>query len=83
MPPAGGTGLSMSDVVLGCGRSPWAGRDRMGSAGHLGTSDEFDRAIADFADAYAEQTDRDHAALVTAVKTGASTPILGSDHLRT
>ena len=68
MPPAGGTGLSMRDVVLGWSRSPWTGRDRIGIAGYLGTSDEFDRAIADFADAYAEQTDRDHAALVTAVK---------------
>ena len=46
------------------------GGDRLGIAGYLGTSDAFDRAIADFAEAYAEQTDRDHAALVTAVKHG-------------
>lgn len=46
------------------------GGDRIGIAGYLGRSDEFDRAIADFAEAYAEQTDRDHAALVRAVKDG-------------
>ncbi len=46
------------------------GGDRLGIAGYLGTSDAFDRAIADFAEAYAEQTDRDYAALVRAVKQG-------------
>ena len=46
------------------------GGDRLGIAGYLGTSDTFDRAIADFAEAYAEQTDRDYAAFVSAVKHG-------------
>ena len=46
------------------------GGDRLGIAGYLGKSDAFDRAIADFAVAYAEQTERDHAALVMAVKKG-------------
>jgi uncharacterized protein (DUF2252 family) len=39
-------------------------------AGYLGKSDAFDRAVGEFALAYADQTARDHAALVAAVKAG-------------
>jgi hypothetical protein len=39
-------------------------------SGYLGKSDAFDRAIGEFAMAYADQTQRDHAALVAAVKAG-------------
>jgi uncharacterized protein (DUF2252 family) len=39
-------------------------------AGYLGSSDTFARAIADFATAYADQTERDHNALITAIKSG-------------
>jgi len=39
-------------------------------SGYLGKSDTFDRAIGEFAMAYADQTLRDHAALVAAVKAG-------------
>jgi uncharacterized protein (DUF2252 family) len=39
-------------------------------SGYLGTSDRFDEAMADFAVAYADQTERDYAALKTAVKRG-------------
>ena len=39
-------------------------------AGYLGTGDTFDKAIVAFATAYADQTERDHAALVAAVKSG-------------
>jgi uncharacterized protein (DUF2252 family) len=39
-------------------------------AGYLGKGDVFDRAIADFAHGYADQTERDHAALASAVKAG-------------
>lgn len=38
--------------------------------GYLGKSDEFDRAVADFAKKYADLTERDHAALKEAVKNG-------------
>jgi uncharacterized protein (DUF2252 family) len=31
-------------------------------SGYLGTGDRFDRAVADFAEAYADQTEADHAA---------------------
>jgi uncharacterized protein (DUF2252 family) len=39
-------------------------------AGYLGAGDNFDDAIAAFGVAYADQTERDHAALVAAVKAG-------------
>lgn len=44
-------------------------------SGYLGKSDTFDLAIANFAVAYANQTERDHQALVTAVKSGQITAI--------
>lgn len=39
-------------------------------AGYLGESDTFDRAIASFAKAYADQTERDHAVLKKAARKG-------------
>src|SRR5215211_752794 len=44
--------------------------DRVQIAGYLGKSERFDVAIANFAEAYADQTERDHAALCAAVKSG-------------
>jgi uncharacterized protein (DUF2252 family) len=44
--------------------------DRVQIASYLGRSERFDRAIADFAEAYADQTENDHAALCAAVKSG-------------
>jgi uncharacterized protein (DUF2252 family) len=44
--------------------------DRIAIASYLGKSTKFDNAIADFAEAYADQNERDHAALADAVKTG-------------
>ncbi len=44
--------------------------DREAIAAYLGTSDRFDRALADFAETYADQNERDHAALAAAVKAG-------------
>ena len=44
--------------------------DRIAIAAYLGTSDTFDRAIADFSTAYADQNERDHQALVDAVASG-------------
>ena len=41
--------------------------DRIAIASYLGNSDAFDRAIADFAGAYADQNERDYQALVDAV----------------
>ena len=39
-------------------------------SGYLGASDQFDEAVADFALAYADQVERDYAALKAAVKNG-------------
>lgn len=38
--------------------------------GYLGKSDKFDKAMGDFAIAYADQTERDHATLKAAVRAG-------------
>ena len=39
-------------------------------SGYLGNKDVFDQAIASFAEAYADQVERDHAALLAAIKEG-------------
>lgn len=39
-------------------------------SGYLGKGDQFDQAMGEFARAYADQTERDYAALVEAVRTG-------------
>jgi acetyl-CoA carboxylase alpha subunit len=39
-------------------------------AGYIGNSDAITTALADFAEAYGDQTERDHAALVDAVRSG-------------
>ena len=39
-------------------------------AGYLGSSDQFDEAMGDFAVSYADQAERDHAALKAAVRKG-------------
>jgi uncharacterized protein (DUF2252 family) len=44
--------------------------DRIAIAAYLGRSDTFDQAVADFAEAYADQTERDHAVLASAVASG-------------
>jgi hypothetical protein len=45
--------------------------DRFAIAAYLGAGDRFDRALLAFAEAYADQNERDHAALAQAVKSGA------------
>ena len=44
--------------------------DRIALAAYLGKTDKFDTAVADFAEIYADQNERDHAALATAVADG-------------
>ncbi len=44
--------------------------DRLAVASYLGKSDVFDRAIADFSVAYADQNERDYDALAAAAKSG-------------
>ncbi len=57
-----------------CGRTLAHAHAKSGDAatisGYLGKSDAFDQAIGAFALAYADQNEKDHAALVAAVKAG-------------
>jgi uncharacterized protein (DUF2252 family) len=69
--------MSPDELVLYAGICGWAlaraharSGDRVQIASYLGKSDRFDRAVADFALAYADQNERDHAALCAAVKSG-------------
>ena len=52
--------------------------DAVAIAAYLGNPDTFDGAIADFAEAYADQNERDHAAYLAAIEAGrVSTPTRG------
>ena len=51
--------------------------DRIALAAYLGGSDTFDQAIADFAETYADQNERDYAALQAAVKDSRAEAITG------
>lgn len=57
-----------------CGRVLARGHARTGDpariAGYLGKGDAFDEAVAEFAAAYADQTERDHAELLKAIRAG-------------
>jgi uncharacterized protein (DUF2252 family) len=62
----------MSLYAHWCGRALALSHARAGSAtmlsGYMGKCDEFDEAIADFSMAYADQNEKDHAALARAVR---------------
>jgi uncharacterized protein (DUF2252 family) len=69
--------MSSEELVLYARLCGWAlaraharSGDRVQIAGYLGKSERFDVAVADFAKEYADQTERDHAALCAAVKSG-------------
>ena len=51
--------------------------DRIAIAAYLGGSDAFDRALSEFAEAYADQNERDYAALTDAVASGRLTAETG------
>jgi len=51
--------------------------DRVALAAYLGGSSKFDEAIAAFAETYADQNERDHAALQAAVKDGRAQATMG------
>ena len=57
-----------------CGRALARAHARAGDpvaiGAYLGSGDRFDRALADFAERYAEQNERDHAALLHAIADG-------------
>jgi len=65
---------ALIDYAAICGRLLAKGHARTSGAsmiaGYLGRSDRFDDAVGQFARAYADQNERDHAALVAAVARG-------------
>ena len=73
-PVEGATAAQFKMYAELCGRTLARAHAKSGDAalisGYLGKSDTFDRAIGQFALAYADQNERDHAALVAAVKKG-------------
>jgi uncharacterized protein (DUF2252 family) len=64
----------LADYAAYCGWALARAHAKSGDAarisGYLGKGDAFDEAVAAFAAAYADQTERDHAALVAAVRSG-------------
>jgi uncharacterized protein (DUF2252 family) len=72
-------GLQMYGALCGwtLARAHARSGDRIAIAAYLGGSDVFDRAIAKFSTVYADQNERDHQALVDAVKGGRITAELG------
>jgi Uncharacterized protein conserved in bacteria (DUF2252) len=52
------------------GRAHACTGDRIAIAAYLGGSGKFDQAVAELAETYADQTERDHAALANAVAAG-------------
>lgn len=65
-------GLRMYGALCGwaLARAHACSGDRIAIAAYLGSSDAFDTAITQFATAYADQNDRDYAALVAAIDSG-------------
>jgi hypothetical protein len=51
--------------------------DALAISSYLGTGDAFDRSMASFAELYADQSERDYAALQAAVKSGRITATTG------
>jgi len=68
------TAFNMANYARYCGWALARAHARSGDAaviaGYIGKNDVFANAIADFATDYAEQNERDHAALVAAVRAG-------------
>jgi uncharacterized protein (DUF2252 family) len=64
----------LESLATACGWTLARGHARSGRriaiASYLGVSDRFDQAIADFAEAYADQAEKDHAAVLKAIKEG-------------
>ena len=64
----------LSQYATACGwalaRAHAKAGDALTISGYLGTKDPFDEAMGNFALAYADQAERDHAALKAAVQAG-------------
>ena len=74
-------GEPFNEYALLCGAILARAHTRSGDtakiASYCGKTEALDEALADFAEAYGDQTERDHAALVKAIKTGKIAAIEG------
>lgn len=70
----GMTAATLSEYAELCGYALARGHAKSGDpaliSGYLGRRDSFDRAVAAFASAYADQTERDYAAMLQAIQSG-------------
>ncbi|HQR10925.1 MAG TPA: DUF2252 domain-containing protein [Casimicrobiaceae bacterium] len=82
-PVEGLTAVQLMRYAEGCGwtlaRSHAKSGDAAMISGYLGKSGVFDRAIGEFAETYADQTERDHARLAAAVSSGRIEAIVEDD----
>ncbi len=80
IPVEGATAVRLHHYAEVCGWTLARAHAKSGDAatisGYLGKGNNFDEALGDFASAYADQTERDHAALVAAVRSGRLTAII-------
>jgi uncharacterized protein (DUF2252 family) len=74
VPVEGMTAGQMGRYAAFCGQTLARAHAKSGDSatisGYLGKRDQFDEAVGTFAVAYADQTERDHAALIAAEKSG-------------
>lgn len=77
------TGESFDFYCAACGAILARAHSRCGDgaaiAGYCGNSEVLDNALAEWAESYGDQTERDHAALVKAIKTGRVKAIMDSE----
>ena len=82
-PVEGFSAVQMNRYAEICGGLLARAHARSGDAakisGYLGKTEVFDEAIGEFALAYADQTIRDHSALVVAVKAGRIKALIEED----
>jgi hypothetical protein len=75
-------GQPFNEYALLCGAILARAHARSGDtakiASYCGKTETLDEALANFAEAYGDQTERDHAALVKAIKTGKIAAIEGA-----
>jgi threonine dehydrogenase-like Zn-dependent dehydrogenase len=75
--------VEMDFFATWCGKAVALSHARSGNSamisGYLGKSDAFDQALAAFAKAYADQNEKDHAALDKAVRKGAVKAVFEED----
>jgi hypothetical protein len=75
LPPGATLYSRICGATLARAHARWG--DRIAIASYLGNGDAFDRAVADFSAAYADQNEQDYAAFSAAVASGRLTAQTG------